>query len=51
MGACLFSVPTFAEAVFAQQVSTALNNRSFNLTKWLSNSPEVLKRLSLKKLA
>ena len=52
MGGCLFSVPTFAEAVFfAQQVSTALNNRSFNLTKWLSNTPEVLKRLSQKKLA
>ena len=52
MDDCLFSVPTVAEAVFyAQQVSTALNNRGFNLTKWLSNTPEVLKRLPQQKLA
>ena len=52
MDDCLFSVPTVAEAVFyAQQVSTALNNRGFNLTKWLSNTPEVLTFLPQQKLA
>ena len=52
MDDCLFSVPTVAEAVlYAQQVSTALNNRGFNLTQWLSNTPEVLKRLPQQKLA
>ena len=52
MDDCLFSVPTIEEVVFyAQEVFTVLSNRVFNLTKWLSNTPEVLKRLHQQKLA
>ena len=48
---CLFSVSSVEEAVFlAKQVSLALKNCGLNLTKWLSNNPEVLQALPQDKL-
>jgi len=52
MDDCLFSVPTVSEAVsLAKQVSAALKNYGFNLTKWLSNNQDFLRQLPQDKLA
>ena len=52
MDDCLFSAPTVREAVFlAQQVTAAMKNGGFNLTKWVSNNSEVLAALPTDKLS
>ena len=52
MDDCLFSVPSVSEAaLLANEISEALKDRGFNLTKWLTNSKELLQLLPQDKLS